>query len=191
MKKQKFHHVINILLSAFLVFSMFLTNAGQILVYASEDHTSNEDEEKTNEVIEVNENASPLQIETSEEENQDVKNTFDEIYEELSSILKDEQKDAIVALLDQDELFSLLQEAIVLHVGEEFEESIMYYEDVLSVLNEQEVLEIIDLKEQIKLIQEFKELASKEKNLFKYEEVRDENPSEEESLPKEETEEVT
>src|SRR5699024_564818 len=111
--------------------------------------------------------------------------------EELSSILKDEQKDAIVALLDQDELFSLLQEAIVLHVGEEFEESIMYYEDVLSVLNEQEVLEIIDLKEQIKLIQEFKELASKEKNLFKYEEVRDENPSEEESLPKEETEEVT
>src|SRR5699024_6468436 len=110
--------------------------------------------------------------------------------EELSSILKDEQKDAIVALLDQDELFSLLQEAIVLHVGEEFEESIMYYEDVLSVLNEQEVLEIIDLKEQIKLIQEFKELASKEKNLFKYEEVRDENPSEEENLPIEEAEEV-
>src|SRR5699024_951341 len=190
MKKQN-KQTINMLLSPLLVSSMFLTNAGQILVYASEAHTSTEDEEKTNEVIEVNESTSPLQIETSEEENQDVKNKFDEIYEKLSSVLDDDQRSVIVVLLDQDELSSLLQEAIVLHEAEEFEESIMYYEDVLSVLDEQKDSEIIDLEEQIKLIREFKELASEGKYLHEeYKEAIDENPAEEENLPIEEAEEV-
>src|SRR5699024_5468731 len=112
--------------SALLVFSMSLKQTGKIIVYASEAHTSTEDEEKTNEVIEMNETTSPLQIETSEEEKQDIKNEFDKIYEELSLVLKDEQKSVIDALLNQDELSSLLQEAIVLHEAEEFEESIMY-----------------------------------------------------------------
>src|SRR5699024_11196100 len=187
MKKQKFHQVINVLLSAFLVFSMFLTNAGQILVYASEAHTSNEDEEKTNEVIEMDETTSPLQIKTSEEEIQDLEKKFDEVYKDLSLILSEEQRKIVENMINSEELFSLLQEAIVLHEAKEFEESIIYYEDILSGLDEEPETEVISKK----LIQEFKELASKEKTLLDYEEIKDENPSEGENFPKEEVEKET
>src|SRR5699024_5099959 len=100
MKKQKIHQAINLLLSTLLVFSIFLTNIGSILVYAQEAHSSVQDEDKTNEVTEINEEAMPFQVETSDEEEEKTQNKFDEISKELNLLLNDEQKNILETILD-------------------------------------------------------------------------------------------
>src|SRR5699024_4579544 len=122
MKKQKIQQAINLLLSALLVFSMFLTNIGSILVYAQEAHSSVQNGDKINEVTEINEEAMPFQVETSDEE-ENLQNKFDEIYKELSFLLNDEQKNLLETILDDDEVSSLLQEAIIFHETKSFEKA--------------------------------------------------------------------
>src|SRR5699024_3039721 len=135
------------LLSTLLVFSIFLTNIGSILVYAQEAHSSVQDEDKTNEVTEINEEAMPFQVETSDEEEEKTQNKFDEISKELNLLLNDEQKNILETILDNDELSSLLQEAIIFHETEAFEEANALYEDIFSQLdtiNDKEELEVND-----------------------------------------------
>ena len=188
MKKQKIHQAINLLLSTLLVFSIFLTNIGSILVYAQEAHSSVQDEDKTNEVTEINEEAMPFQVETSDEEEEKTQNKFDEISKELNLLLNDEQKNILETILDNDELSSLLQEAIIFHETEAFEEANALYEDIFSQLdtiNDKEELEVNDYEKIIKLIEEFNVLAMKKKSLLEYENVEekvlssDEKPIEE------------
>src|SRR5699024_10248129 len=147
-----------------------------ILVYAQEAHSSVQDEDKTNEVTEINEEAMPFQVETSDEEEEKTQNKFDEISKELNLLLNDEQKNILETILDNDELSSLLQEAIIFHETEAFEEADALYEDIFSQLdtiNDKEELEVNDYEKIIKLIEEFNVLAMKKKSLLEYENVEE------------------
>src|SRR5699024_6634343 len=119
---------------------------------------------------EINEEAMPLQVETSDEE-ENLQNKFDEIYKELSFLLNDEQKNLLETILDDDEVSSLLQEAIIFHETKSFEKAMKLYQGILSYLNEmvdKEETENIVFDEMIELLKDFHELATEEKSLSEY-----------------------
>jgi len=158
MKKQDNNKIFKLFVSSILVFSIFLTNISNIVVYGADAYSTEQNENTQNRKSDSSNLGRNVDT---------IQSNFNDIIDGLHSLLNDEQIEVFNTITaNDDEVTELLKKAMILHENAEFEQAVELYDQVSAYLSE----EMDDTSEAtVQLVEAFSQLAETKVLLLEHE----------------------